>query len=115
MKIALASDHAGFTLKDEIKRLLSGEGHNIEDFGATSEAAVDLADHVYPAALAVGEGRADRGIFVDGVGYGSAMIANKIAGVYAAVVTFGVLLAVAIYVVGGLTALLQHLILRRIP
>src|SRR6478672_8578935 len=85
MKIALASDHAGFTLKDEIKRMLEGEGHNIEDFGATSEAAVDLADHVYPAALAVGEGRADRGIFVDGVGYGSAMIANKIAGVYAAV------------------------------
>ena len=85
MKIALASDHAGFTLKDEIKRLLEGEGHTIEDFGATSEAAVDLADHVYPAALAVGEGRADRGIFVDGVGYGSAMIANKIAGVYAAV------------------------------
>jgi ribose 5-phosphate isomerase B len=85
MKIALASDHAGFTLKDEIKRLLQGEGHTIEDFGATSEAAVDLADHVYPAALAVGEGRVDRGIFVDGVGYGSAMIANKIAGVYAAV------------------------------
>ena len=85
MKIALASDHAGFTLKDEIKRLLEGQGHTIEDFGATSEAAVDLADHVYPAALAVGEGRADRGIFVDGVGYGSAMIANKIAGVYAAV------------------------------
>ena len=85
MKIALASDHAGFTLKDEIKRLLEGQGHTIEDFGATSEAAVDLADHVYPAALAVGQGRADRGIFVDGVGYGSAMIANKIADVYAAV------------------------------
>jgi len=85
MKIALASDHAGFTLKDEIKRLLQGEGHTIEDFGATSDAAVDLADHVYPAALAVSEGGVDRGIFVDGVGYGSAMIANKLPGVYAAV------------------------------
>jgi len=42
-------------------------------------------------------------------------IGLQLAGVYAAVVTFGVLLAVAIYVVGGLTALLQHLILRRIP
>ena len=42
MKIALAGDHAGFTLKDEIKRLLEGQSHTIEDFGATSEAAVDL-------------------------------------------------------------------------
>jgi ribose 5-phosphate isomerase B len=85
MKIALASDHAGFSLKEEIKRVLEGEGHAIEDFGANSEAAVDLPDHVYPAALAVGEGRVDRGIFVDGVGYGSALIANRISGVYAAV------------------------------
>jgi ribose 5-phosphate isomerase B len=44
-----------------------------------------LPDHVYPAALAVGEVRAERGIFVDGVGYGSALIANRIYGVYAAV------------------------------
>jgi ribose 5-phosphate isomerase B len=85
MKIALASDHAGFTLKNEIKRLLEGEGHRIEDFGPNSDAAVDLADHVYPAALAVSEGAVERGIFVDGVGYGSAMIANKIPDVYAAV------------------------------
>lgn len=85
MKIALASDHAGFSLKEEIKRVLEGDGHTIEDFGATGEGAVDLSDHVYPAALAVGEGRVDRGIFVDGVGYGSALIANRISGVYAAV------------------------------
>ena len=55
------------------------------DFGAFNENAVDLPDHVYPAALAVGEGRVERGIFVDGVGYGSALIANRIFGVYAAV------------------------------
>jgi ribose 5-phosphate isomerase B len=85
MKIALASDHAGYPLKEEIKRVLESEGHAIEDFGTNNEGAVDLPDHVYPAALAVGEGRADRGIFVDGVGYGSAMIANRISGVYAAV------------------------------
>ena len=52
---------------------------------APSEEAIDLPDTVYPASLAVGEGTADRGIFVDGVGYGSAMIANRINGVYAAV------------------------------
>jgi ribose 5-phosphate isomerase B len=85
MKIAVASDHAGYPLKEEIKRVLKDDGHVIEDFGTTSEGAVDLPDHVYPAALAVGEGRAERGIFVDGVGYGSAMIANRISGVYAAV------------------------------
>lgn len=85
MNIALASDHAGFSLKEEIKRVLESDGHAIEDFGAHSEESVDLPDHVYPAALAVGEGRAERGIFVDGVGYGSALIANRISGVYAAV------------------------------
>lgn len=85
MKIAMASDHAGFSLKREIMNILKGEGHEIEDFGAHSEEAVDLSDHVYPASLAVGEGRFERGIFVDGVGYGSALIANRIYGVYAAV------------------------------
>jgi ribose 5-phosphate isomerase B len=85
MKIAMASDHAGFSLKEEIAGVLKGQGHEVEDFGAFSESAVDLSDHVYPAALAVGEGRVERGIFVDGVGYGSALIANRIYGVYAAV------------------------------
>jgi ribose 5-phosphate isomerase B len=85
MRIALASDHAGYDLKEEIKAVLTGQGHEVEDFGAHSTDAIDLPDTVYPAALAVGEGRADRGIFVDGVGYGSALIANRIAGVDAAV------------------------------
>ena len=85
MRIALASDHAGFALKEEIKAWLSGQGHETQDFGAPDETACDLPDHVYPAALAVGRGEADRGVFVDGVGYGSAMIANRVAGVDAAV------------------------------
>ena len=85
MRIALASDHAGYALKEEIKAALEAQGHEIEDFGTHAEDAVDLPDHVYPAALAVGEGRVDRGILVDGVGYGSALIANRIHGVYAAV------------------------------
>jgi ribose 5-phosphate isomerase B len=85
MKIAMASDHAGYPLKNEIAALLTDQGHEIEDFGTYDETSCDLSDFVYPAALAVGEGRADRGIFVDGVGYGSALIANRIFGVYAAV------------------------------
>jgi ribose 5-phosphate isomerase B len=83
MRIAVASDHAGWSLKEEIKEILAV--HDVSDFGTTDSTACDLPDFVYPAALAVGEGRMDRGIFVDGVGYGSAMVANKVHGVYAAV------------------------------
>jgi ribose 5-phosphate isomerase B len=85
MRIGVASDHAGYRLKEEIKEALSSQGHEVVDFGAASEDPVDLPDTVYPAALAVGVGTVERGIFVDGVGYGSALIANRIHGVYAAV------------------------------
>lgn len=85
MKIALANDHAGLELKNEIASWLSAQGHEVIDFGTNSSDAADLPDHVYPAALAVSSGEADKGIFVDGVGYGSAMIANKVSGVFAAV------------------------------
>lgn len=85
MKIGMACDHAGHDLKEEIKRYLENEGHEVVDFGTNSQEACDLPDHVYPAALAVSHEEVERGIFVDGVGYGSAMIANKVPGVYAAV------------------------------
>ncbi len=85
MRIALASDHAGYSLKQDVAALLRDHGHEPVDFGPDDETPCDLPDHVYPAALAVGRGEVDRGIFVDGVGYGSAMIANRIAGVDAAV------------------------------
>jgi ribose 5-phosphate isomerase B len=85
MRIALASDHAGFGLKEELKTLLAAEGHDLADFGTEDESACDLADYAYPAALAVGKGEVDRAILVDGVGYGSAMIANRILGVDAVV------------------------------
>ncbi len=85
MKIAMANDHAGTKLKEEIKAYLESEGHVVKDFGTYDEEGCDLSDFVYPAALAVGTGECDRGIFVDGVGYGSAMIANKIKGVFACV------------------------------
>ena len=85
MKIIVASDHAGYSLKQEVKALLESQGHEVLDYGTHSEEACDLSDFVYPASLAVSRGEADRGIFIDGVGYGSAMIANKIDGLYAAV------------------------------
>ena len=85
MKIAVACDHAGYSLKEEVKKFLESKGHEVLDFGTHNEEACDLPDYIYPAALAVAEGKADRGIFIDGVGYGSALIANKIFGLYAAV------------------------------
>ncbi|KHD37524.1 ribose 5-phosphate isomerase [Clostridium acetobutylicum] len=85
MKIVVASDHAGFSLKEEVKKFLEDGGHEILDFGTHNTNPSDLSDYIYPAALSLSEGKAERGIFIDGVGYGSALIANKIYGVYAAV------------------------------
>lgn len=85
MKIAMANDHAGTRLKNEIKAYLEEEGYEVVDFGTGNEESCDLSDFVCPASLAVAKGECDRGIFVDGVGYGSALIANKINGIYAAV------------------------------
>ncbi len=85
MKIAMASDHAGVALKEEVKELLEQQGHEVLDFGTNSTDACDLPDYIYPASLAVAKGEADRGIFIDGVGYGSALIANKIYGLHAVV------------------------------
>jgi ribose 5-phosphate isomerase B len=85
MKIAMANDHAGTQMKNEIKAYLESNGYEVVDFGTYDENSCDLSDFVYPAALAVAKGECDRGIFCDGVGYGSALIANKISGCYAAV------------------------------
>lgn len=85
MTIAMANDHAGTQMKEEIKAYLVSQGYEVKDFGTYDEKSCDLSDFVYPAALAVARGECDRGIFCDGVGYGSALIANKINGCYAAV------------------------------
>ncbi|MEI7635066.1 MAG: RpiB/LacA/LacB family sugar-phosphate isomerase [bacterium] len=63
-RVAVASDHAGFDLKTQIIRLLSDLGHEVEDFGARSAEPVDFADYVYPAALAVSDGRLERAILL---------------------------------------------------
>lgn len=80
----MASDHAGIELKAEIKALLETMGHEVDDMGPYDTTAVDLSDFVYPAALKVSQEKVC-GIFVDGVGYGSALIANRIYGIDAVV------------------------------
>ncbi len=85
MKIALAADHGGFELKEIVRKALVEMGHEPVDFGTHSKEAVDWPDLIYPAAMAVAMGECERAILVDGVGYSSAMLANKLPGVYAAV------------------------------
>ncbi|HEY2714010.1 MAG TPA: ribose 5-phosphate isomerase B [Chthoniobacterales bacterium] len=81
MKIALGSDHAGFRYKEKIKELLKSLGHEVEDFGTTSEQPVDYPKFIRPAAEAVARGECDRGIVFGGSGNGEAMVANKVHGV----------------------------------
>ena len=82
--VAVGSDHGGFQMKEELKRLLDGLGHRVHDFGTHSEDAVDYPDFAHAVARAVADGTSDVGIIVDGAGVGSAMTANKVPGVRAA-------------------------------
>ena len=81
MKIALGSDHAGFLYKEKIKELLISLGHEVRDFGTSSEAPVDYPKFIRPAAEAVARGECDRGIVLGGSGNGEAIAANKVRGI----------------------------------
>lgn len=83
MKISIASDHAGFALKQRIADVLKGMGHEVEDFGTDSEESVDYPDFAEPAARAVASGEVDRGVLVCGSGVGVSIVANKVDGVRA--------------------------------
>lgn len=84
MRVAVAADHAGFSLKAPVLEQLSAWGHEIEDFGTHSTEAVDFPDVVLPVCRAILEGRSDRGILLCGTGIGACMAANKVAGIRAA-------------------------------
>jgi ribose 5-phosphate isomerase B len=81
MKIAIASDHAGFLYKERIKAALSNWGHTFIDFGAPNEEPVDYPAFIRPAAEAVSRGECDRVIVLGGSGNGEAMVANKVRGI----------------------------------
>jgi ribose 5-phosphate isomerase B len=83
-KIALGSDHGGFEMKEELKRVLADLGHDYQDFGTHSTEAVDYPDYAHVVARAVAGGTCDLGIIIDGAGIGSCMTANKVPGVRAA-------------------------------
>jgi len=85
MKIAIASDHAGFSYKEQIKTVLVEQGHAVDDFGTHSAETCDYPDIIRPAAEAVSRGEFDYGIVLGGSGNGEAMVANKIRGIRCAV------------------------------
>lgn len=86
MKIACASDHRGFNLKNKLIEYLSAKGHAIIDCGTYSREACDYPDYVYPAASAVKTKQAERAIVICYSGVGSSIVANKVTGVRAALV-----------------------------
>ena len=86
MRIALGSDHAGFELKEELKKALSEKKLDYKDFGAYNEESCDYPDYTEKVCDAVLAGQFDRGILVCGTGLGMDITANKFKGIYAALV-----------------------------
>lgn len=84
MKIAIASDHAGFELKKEIAEYIKSLGHQILDFGTYSNDSVDYPDFAFPAAESVASTVADYGVLICGTGIGMSIVANKVTGIRAA-------------------------------
>jgi len=86
MNIHIAADHAGYKLKESIKKILSNEEHFVTDHGALEyDALDDYPDFIFPAANAVANDKNSRGIIFGGSGQGEAMAANRIKGIRAAV------------------------------
>ncbi len=83
--LLIASDHAGFELKERLKKALEKRGVPYEDLGPGSAASVDYPDFARKVAEAVGRGEAEWGLLVCGTGQGMAMTANRYRGVRAAV------------------------------
>jgi ribose 5-phosphate isomerase B len=85
MKIAIASDHAGYEEKERLKPLLDELGVQYEDLGTVSEESVDYPDYARKVGDEVASGHVDQGLLVCGSGNGMAIAANKVPGVRAAV------------------------------
>jgi ribose 5-phosphate isomerase B len=85
-RIVLGADHAGFRLKESIKKYLEETGYAVDDVGTMSEESVDYPDFAASAAHRVADGKDGLGIIVCGTGIGMAIAANKVPGIRAAVV-----------------------------
>ncbi|HLG22843.1 MAG TPA: ribose 5-phosphate isomerase B [Candidatus Manganitrophaceae bacterium] len=84
MKVQIASDHAGFRLKNRILRFLTEKKMNSVDMGTDDDGSVDYPDYAVKVAESVSKGDTDRGILICGTGIGMSIVANKFPGVRAA-------------------------------
>ncbi len=87
MKVALACDHGGLSLKNKIKEHLAANGYETVDFGTTDACSCDYPDFALLGAEAVARGECDRGIFVCTTGIGISIAANKVPGIRCALCT----------------------------
>jgi ribose 5-phosphate isomerase B len=81
MRIAVAADHGGFLLKEGVRNELTKKGHDVHDFGTSSDDSVDYPPLVSAAARAVSTGEYELGIVFCGSGVGASIVANKVRGV----------------------------------
>lgn len=86
MKVAIASDHGGVNIREEIKSLMDEIGIQYDDFGCECETSVDYPDFALPVAQKVANGEYDRGILICGTGIGMSIAANKVNGIRCALV-----------------------------
>ncbi len=84
MNLVIASDHAGYSLKENIKKHLVEQGHNVIDCGTNSEESCDYPDFAKALCKEINDGNAELGILVCGTGIGMSMAANKVKGIRAA-------------------------------
>lgn len=87
MRIAIASDHAGFEQKQQLVGFIKDLGHEVIDLGPDSDERVDYPDFAAKVAHAVAGGKADRGVLICGTGIGMALAADKVCGIRAASIT----------------------------
>jgi ribose 5-phosphate isomerase B len=87
MRIGIATDHGGFSLKEELVSKLRGGGHEVVDFGAHHlRDGDDYPDYVLPLARAVAALEVERGVAICGSGVGASVCANKVRGIHAALI-----------------------------
>lgn len=85
MRIAIAADHAGYLIKDEVINLVQAAGHDVIDLGTYNQEPVDYPDFAAKVGKAIQDKQSDRGIVICGSGVGATIAANKVNGVYACV------------------------------
>lgn len=85
MRIAVGADHAGFEMKEQVKRILESRGHQVDDVGTHTSESTDYPAYAFRVAEAVRDGGADRGVLVCDSGNGIAIAANKVEGIRATI------------------------------